>query len=75
MLGHHDVSDYNEVATLAHLFKYFHEEVAAACASEERQPLVTACCNEVQVAVAVKALQASGHLTMLVGVCLCVCDE
>ena len=61
MLRHNHVSDYRKAIAAANLLQDLKKQVSILLFAEQRAPLVTACGDEVQVSVAVIAMQPLGH--------------
>ncbi len=65
MFGHDHVGDDHILITLAYLFENLHEQIAPPGTSQEGLPLEATCGDKVQIAAAVKTLEAFGHSLML----------
>jgi hypothetical protein len=61
VLGHDDVSDDNELVTLAHTFECGFEQVSCGCGSEIWQAVVAAEGEEVEISGLVETTETLGH--------------
>jgi hypothetical protein len=61
MLGHDNIAEDDELKTAAYLFHDREKKVSAVCGTQERETVVAATGDEVEVTAAVVSFEAPGH--------------